>query len=425
MATAAPQTQPYQHLLQLKVMRLSRPQFVTFSMRHPQSSDTRSATVVPAVPSELLAFPSAFGNIYLGETFGCFLALNNEFPVFVSDVVVKAELQTNSSKVSLIDDPAANPSFGPDAEIHHGRVRLRKSSLLPTSGATESSTTDQNLDLAPGETAECALSHEIKELGTHILMCTVQYTVDQERRFFRKLFKFQVLNPVSMRTKISTLPDASVILEAQVQNNCNADMWIENMAFDPVDVFEANEASYGILNSGKNILLAQQEARQFLYVLRPRVFGDLAAATCAQLGRLDISWRTAVGGKGRLQTSQLLRKGSTNVESFEVMAVDLDPGRDTLAGSLITCRIAIKNNSVSDPLTVSISLPRTKSAGLVPIGAASLSHGPIAPGQSSVATLSFRAAAVGLHRIGNIIVSDTSNGVSRQLDSLAEVFVRT
>ena len=37
------------------------------------------------------------------------------------------------------------------------------------------------------------LGHEVKELGTHILVCEVTYTTAQgEKLNFRKFFKFQV-----------------------------------------------------------------------------------------------------------------------------------------------------------------------------------------------------------------------------------------
>ena len=37
------------------------------------------------------------------------------------------------------------------------------------------------------------LSHEVKELGTHILVCEVTYsTATSEKLNFRKFFKFQV-----------------------------------------------------------------------------------------------------------------------------------------------------------------------------------------------------------------------------------------
>ena len=57
--------------------------------------------------------------------------------------------------------------------------------------------------------------------------------------------------------------------------------------------------------------LGSQDSRQYLFCLRPRP--ELRAASAKQLkgvtnmGKLDITWRTNLGERGRLQTSQLQR----------------------------------------------------------------------------------------------------------------------
>ena len=48
-------------------------------------------------------------------------------------------------------------------------------------------------EFAPGSTVDHVLSHEVKELGTHILVCEVTYcNAAGEKLNFRKFFKFQV-----------------------------------------------------------------------------------------------------------------------------------------------------------------------------------------------------------------------------------------
>lgn len=48
-------------------------------------------------------------------------------------------------------------------------------------------------ELVPGETIDHVIQHEVKELGTHILVCDVSYTSPTADRLnFRKFFKFQV-----------------------------------------------------------------------------------------------------------------------------------------------------------------------------------------------------------------------------------------
>ncbi|GBO28736.1 Trafficking protein particle complex subunit 13, partial [Araneus ventricosus] len=46
--------------------------------------------------------------------------------------------------------------------------------------------------LNPDESVDDVIHHEVKEIGTHILACTVNYTtMNNEKLHFRKFFKFQ------------------------------------------------------------------------------------------------------------------------------------------------------------------------------------------------------------------------------------------
>ena len=59
----------------------------------------------------------------------------------------------------------------------------------------------------------------MKELGTHILVCEVNYHNGQgEKLNFRKFFKFQVMKPLDVKTKFYNAESDEVFLEAQVKN---------------------------------------------------------------------------------------------------------------------------------------------------------------------------------------------------------------
>jgi trafficking protein particle complex subunit 13 len=89
--------------------------------------------------STLLTLPSSFGAIQLGETFSSALAVNNESAAMVDGVCLRVEMQTASNKVLLAE------MGGP------------------------------TLSLVAGDTLEASVHHEIKELGQHVLACTVSY----------------------------------------------------------------------------------------------------------------------------------------------------------------------------------------------------------------------------------------------------------
>jgi hypothetical protein len=89
--------------------------------------------------STLLTLPSSFGAIQLGETFSGALAVNNESAASVDGIILRVEMQTATSKVLL-------------AEVGGPK-----------------------LSLVAGDTLEAMVHHEIKELGQHVLACTVSY----------------------------------------------------------------------------------------------------------------------------------------------------------------------------------------------------------------------------------------------------------
>ena len=121
--------------------------------------------------TELLTLPSSFGAIQLGETFSSCLSINNDANVEVGGVTVRVEMQTASSKTLLAE-------FGGPEE-----------------------------QLSVGQSLEKVVSHEIKELGQHVLGCTVSYRMppgmrppagqptdpqDAGLQSFRKFYKFAV-----------------------------------------------------------------------------------------------------------------------------------------------------------------------------------------------------------------------------------------
>lgn len=72
-------------------------------------------------------------NIYLGETFSFYVVVVNDSDQICSDVVVKADLQTQTQRISL------QPKIG-----------------------------DTSIELQPGKSFGQMVTHEIKETGQHM-----------------------------------------------------------------------------------------------------------------------------------------------------------------------------------------------------------------------------------------------------------------
>ena len=72
-------------------------------------------------------------------------------------------------------------------------------------------------NIEPGQSIDHVLNHEVKELGTHILVCEVNYLAPSSGKMnFRKFFKFSVLKPLDVKTKFYNAENDDVFLEAQV-----------------------------------------------------------------------------------------------------------------------------------------------------------------------------------------------------------------
>lgn len=323
------------HPLSLKVMRVSRPEpasaWQPFYSSSPSFSAHSSASVLSlqgSAPltghpktlrdlthaSELLTLPATFGSIQLGETFSSCLCINNGASVEIDDVGLKVEIQTASSKLLLLELGGRDHQLG------------------------------------VGGSLESIVSHEIKELGQHVLACTVAYRLppgaravpgaseeesgDPGLQTFRKFYKFVVVNPLSVKTKVhssrspSALLDLSerdkVFLEIHIQNTGQHPLHFEQLQFESeeswqvedgnvmrVDEGNGREEEESLL-SGSLILIHPQDTRQYVYILSPKVVSlfpvTYSPGSVIPLGRLNISWRSSFGEPGRLLTSMLSRR---------------------------------------------------------------------------------------------------------------------
>ncbi|KAJ3189113.1 hypothetical protein HDU85_002738 [Gaertneriomyces sp. JEL0708] len=347
MSTTDPNQQP--HLLSLKVMRLSRPSFTKRIPLYHENDETlvgdaaldlmaaNDITRLDRIPdfglTDLLALPASFGNIYLGETFSSYLCINNESQLPVQEVGIKAELQTTSQRFMLVDTIGIGAGSAPASRTSPAQST--------TSLASVSASGSNRVSLLPTQSITHITHHEIKELGAHILVCSIHYSHHGQRRHFRKFYKFNVLNPLAVKTKVNTVIDGRVFLEAQITNLMTEGMWLEKVRFEAAEGFTFQDLNVNVglhdtaldaatgQGAERGPLLAPQETIQTLYVLTPKpvsgVFSPtgplvesvadpstaettpIRALLSPHLGHLSLSWQTPLSS-GRLQTSQLSRK---------------------------------------------------------------------------------------------------------------------
>ncbi|CAG8459447.1 5103_t:CDS:1 [Paraglomus brasilianum] len=458
-----PQDSQREHILSLKVMRLSKP---TLGQTHPvfyenssmisnaleslasteliakQAAPTQKIPLRDLGVSSLLSIPSSFGIIYLGETFDFYLCINNDSTQYAYNVSVRAELQTSAQRFVLID------------------------------------TIDKPLaTLESSKASEFVAQHEIKELGVHTLVCTVGYmTEEKEKKSFRKYYKFQVMNPLAVKTKVNNMADGKVFLEVQVHNVAERVMYLERMKFEPGDIFTYNDLNHVVeecesesetrrgdtkdilldvgnttdaedkkdtanvvgtvssssISAGNDSIskksifgaynyLNPQDIRQYLYMLTPKPSADdRIARTTNALGKLDIIWRSSFGETGRLQTSQLTRKPLL-LEDIDLSVVSVPDVVRLESPFTISCKVRNRTTSL---LKIVVTAVKNKMGAILLAGASSKYLGELSPNGVVQFDMEFFPLAPGLQRVGGLRVLDVIGGYSKDVEHLTDIFVR-
>ena len=132
----------------------------------------------------MMMLPQSFGDIYLGETFVLHLDVQL-LAVALSNAGLKVEVQTQ-------------------LRARRSPTRARRSSIAR---------------FAPQQTLDRIIAYELRDV-IHILICSALYSdAYGEKKYFRKFFKFQVQNPLSMKSKTHALDGlGQLLVETQMHN---------------------------------------------------------------------------------------------------------------------------------------------------------------------------------------------------------------
>lgn len=394
--------------LKLKVMRLTKPGLMAF---HPLISDNRDlpgqlfsklndTDIAKPIGlpyfglDDLLTLPQNFGNIFLGETFSSYISVHNDSMHTCKEIVLKVDLQTSSQRLML-------------------------------SGANS----DPVGELGPDHSIDDVIHHEVKELGTHILVCAVSYTTNTgDKMAFRKFFKFQVLKPLDVKTKFYNAESDEVFLEAQIQNITPNPVYMERVTLDPSAQYNAEELNtldgkeVPDMVFGKVNYLNAMDTRQYLYCLtpKPEVIKELKVLKgVTNIGKLDIVWKTNMGERGRLQTSQLQRvaPGYGDIR----VTVEKVPDTVLLENTFeVVCRIT---NCCERTMDLTLVLQNNQSTGVVWVGISGRQLGKLPPNENMDLKLNVIATIPGLQTISGLRLTDNFLKRTYEHDELAQVFI--
>ncbi|XP_060765022.1 trafficking protein particle complex subunit 13 isoform X2 [Neoarius graeffei] len=265
------------------------------------------------------------------------------------------------------------------------------------------------------------------------LVCAVSYTTQTgDKLYFRKFFKFQVLKPLDVKTKfynaesdLSSVTD-EVFLEAQIQNITTSPMFMEKVSLEPsmmYNVTELNAVSSGEEREstfGKMSYLQPMDTRQYLYCLKPKPeFAEKAGVIkgVTVIGKLDIVWKTNLGERGRLQTSQLQRMapGYGDVR----LSLELVPDTVNIEEPFdIICKITNCSERTMDLL---LEMCNTRSVHWCGVSGRQL--GKLGPSASLSIPLQLLCSVQGLQSISGLRLTDTFLKRTYEYDDIAQVCV--
>lgn len=238
----------------------------------------------PSMPAE-----APFGLVHLGEKFASHMLIRNEGIGSLHEIKVKIELQTSSQRSVLCEMDTV---------------------LLET-----------------GQTLTCQALHDIKEIGVHVLVCSVHFSnpVTNEKSFSRKFFKFTAINPLILKTKVTEMPEY-LLMEAQVQNVSRTSFHLESVSLEPIEgikchtvefLMNDNEDERDIVESLDKLSVCSRveycrddqklypdSIYQYVFVIILQI-GSFTREVPLDIGRLDIKWTSEEGESGRLQTGIL------------------------------------------------------------------------------------------------------------------------
>ncbi|KAH8410658.1 hypothetical protein KR009_011099 [Drosophila setifemur] len=397
---------PDAHLVALKVMRLMRPTLVGLGpvvtcepndlaqrFRHTQESDGISGACAETLAAgQVMLLPQSFGSIYLGETFSSYICVHNTTTLPVENVTVKADLQSNTSRINL---------------SMHEHV---KSPVV----------------LAPTGTIDDVIRYEVKEIGTHILVCEVNYTTPTGfSQSLRKFFKFQVLKPLDVKTKFYNAEIDEIYLEAQIQNVTTSPFCLEKVELDGSEDYSVTPLN--TLPNGESVftvkhMLQPNNSCQFLYCIKPKggIANDLdTLRQFNNVGKLDIVWRSNLGEKGRLQTSQLQR---LPFECKTLRMEVLDAKNTVKIGTVFTIKCRITNTS-EQAMKLNVRLAAQFSPDNQYTGCADFMLDILKSGESAEFPLSVCPTKLGLIKLLPLVLTNTLKNEKYTLENVVDVFV--
>jgi len=337
--------------------------------------------------SGLLEMPAAFGEIYCGQQFSCFIHISNGAQFNMTDVQVRVAIKS-----------------GPDQS---------QTELLPQKALGE---------FRPGNSRDFVVNHLLSQKGNHLVECIVTYA-DREGQVQRtkKSWPFEVKEPVEMNYVVAAVGKVFLV-QLSLQNLMAKTVFLEDLTFNHSPSYVMSDLNQQILKSGE-LELQPQAKLQLCYQLEA---GHSLAPEKdpGHLGCFKAKYRGSMGCEGLIDFPTVrLPKDATKGATRDVhVTVCATPRQQYKVGeaSLVYVRIT---NRTSSTRKLSFELKSDHTSGVL-LNAVSGQLLEDLPAEQHVDILvDVLPLQPGIQKLGGVHVVDVESFHKYEFDEIGEILV--
>jgi len=245
---------------------------------------------------------------------------------------------------------------------------------------------------------------------------------DGDKKYFRKFFKFQVMNPFSIKPQTHELQHG-IFLSAQIQNMSPVPLFVESIRFEPIPLYsvvdlnteEALRSNFG----GDMVYLKGNDSRQYLFRLETK--HDSRAKAGSVVGKIDVFWKSNLGEAGRMQSVPVERKISNQIDLD--LTVKKIPSQIILEQPFaIQCELINTSDRTINPR---LTFLKAKMNGIIVNGLSGQTICSLQAGGTMALTLNLFPIKPGVQKITGIRVIDNQTAKTYDFNDFLDVFVET
>lgn len=340
--------------------------------------------------SSLLEMPAAFGEIYCGEKFSCYVHISNGTDHPMTDVKIRVAIKSGPS-----DQPQ-------QAEL------LPQMSLGPFAG---------------GNSRDFVVHHSLSDTGNHLVECIVTY-IDREGQLqkTKKSWPFEVQAPMKLESTVAQVGRASLV-QLAITNQMSKAVCLEELLFDHSPSYELqdlNPPSRGVL-----VLEPQAELQQCFKLTPGRSLAP--EKDPGYLGCLRMQYRGPMGSLGQLRLPavrlprHLLPQEHAGPTGVEVTLAGLPEGTFAVgvprAVTLLVC------NRTANSRKLSLELHSNQMVGVLLNGVSGQFLGEVAPDGQAEVVLDLLPMVPGVQKLGGVHVVDVESFQRSEFQNIGEILV--